>query len=136
MVSSGEHLSIEQCLKSDSKLPLLLPTDLEGQTLEIFLKSLSALSGSDDFIRLYALFGREIFLLLSLFQSETLRFPSYTVLERLKSYSQIYTFLSQRDFSDAAYDMCARVHSRRRKHLESIVSRVRGYVEKVEGYEH
>ena len=131
--SSGGRLSIEQCLKRDlSELPLLLPRDIEGPILPLFMKCLSATSKSDKFIRLYALFGREVFLLLSLFQSETVRFPSYTMLERLKSYSQIYIFLQQRGFSEEAFETCSKLFNRRRKHLDSIVKRVEEYLTKVE----
>lgn len=132
--SHGAQLAIEQLLEQDqSKIPVLFPEGLDKDSLPVFLQYLSAATSTDKFIRLYAVFGEELFLFLSLFQSETVRVPSMSSLRRMKEACLIYTFLKQREFTESAYEKCSKLFNRRRHQVDSIVSRICKTLSKMEG---
>ena len=95
----------------------------------VFLRCLTSRAGSDAYLRLYAVFGRELLLFLSIFHSETLKVPALSVLSRLKLYSRIYAYLESHNFSEDAYRDCSKLYGRRRGYLDNIVTKVRKSLE-------
>lgn len=119
---SGEQPSIEQF--SDLEEDFIFPRGLEGDSIITFVKYLSGWSSHDRFMRLYAVFGEDLLLFLSIFQGEALRIPPMGTLQKIKSYCSIYSFLKKRGFTDEAYSQCERQFHKKRYHLQRIVAKV------------
>ena len=107
---------------------LILYRGFDRRSLVVFLKFLTKRAKCDDFMRLYAIFGRELLLFLSIFHSETLKVPALSVMNKIKLYSQVYAFLESRGFTEEAYKDCSKLYGRRRGCIDNIVLKVRKVV--------
>lgn len=117
-------------LQDPSKL--VLSKDLNNKAFLIFLKLLTSKVKSDAVMRLYAVFGRELLLFLSLFQAESVRVPALSVLKRFKEYSQIYEHLERGGFEPQVFSTCSKMYGRTRPDLENVLRRVSDSLKEVD----
>lgn len=129
----GELPSIEQF--SDLGQDFVFPKGLEGETLVYFIKYLTGWSKGDKFIRLWAVFGDDFLLFLSVFQGESVKVPPVNSMQKMKTYCQIYDFIKRRGFTEEAYKLCEKTFQRKRYHLERIVARVERILRRLEKQE-
>lgn len=115
----------------EQDLNMINPSVIEADAAEQILLYLSGRYKTDQFIRLFAIFKKEIFLFLSLFQGEVIKVPSMNYLEKVAGYCKIFRFLEKRNFTEEAYQECAKTYNKRIQHLRAIVAKVNREMAKI-----
>lgn len=85
---------------------------------------LSGRADSPNFVRLYAFFGDEFLLFLSIFGGTGIRIPTVPTLIRMKQQCNIYIFLSRRGFTEGAFLEAAKKFRRRVEALVTMVEQM------------
>jgi len=101
--------------------PVVYPDEDE----RFFVKYMTKKFGNLSYIKIHELSDVDIFHFLSLFQGETLKIPNGRALDKARLYCRIYSYLSQRNFSEEAYDQAADKFGKRAPHLRRIVDKVK-----------
>ena len=115
----------ERPLYSDiSGIDKLLPSNVSQGELLAFVRDLSYAKKTDTYVRLYAIFGYELLLFLSLFEGSRLKIPSYKVLHASLQRARVYDFLAKRKFTQAAYEAASKRFKLSQTALGAIVERI------------
>jgi hypothetical protein len=122
--TSQELPSFESWPSLGEGLKVLFPEGMDKESFLVFLRYLGGVSASDQFLRLYAIFGKELFLFCSMFQGQVVRVPPVHSLRLIRDYSRIYSFLKARSFSEEGFKKCGEMFGKRRPQLNQIVRRV------------
>jgi len=104
-------------------LEIILPAGLLEEKL-LFVNYLAARAKDDLFVKLYALFGDELFLFLSIFSSNTIKIPNLSILQKIKNYCSIYIYLQKRGFSEESFVRASEKFRKTPYLLQRIVAKV------------
>ena len=109
----------------------ILPESLTEDDKVCIVNYLTGKFKTDSFKKLYAIFGDEIFLFLSVFEGETVEVPDLTTTNRVKEYSKIYVYVMRHGLTEDTIKAAATRFKKKPSEIEIIIGRVSRELDKV-----
>lgn len=86
---------------------------------------------TDEYIKLYSLFSRDVALFLTVFEGRTIKIPRLKYLVKQVGYCRIYNFVRSRGFTEEAYENAAAFFGKRLYNVRAVVAKVEREMAKI-----
>lgn len=92
---------------------------------------LTGINKSDEFLKMYSLFRKEVTLFLTMFEGATIKVPKIKYLVKQLGYCRVYNFVRNKGFNEEAYEAASKFFGKRVHNIKAIVAKVEREMAKI-----